>query len=226
VAVLAENRAKLQFTASALRGSTTGIMRAIQQATPDMGNTLGTGADFYFSGPAEPLRQHGGILFPYQPDITYSVQASYNPYDLVHTNYTYYAYRNTPSPTIQLNTQFASVTQEEGEYTLGVLHFLRSITKMFFGLNERSNPMAGTPPPVLRFSAFGETQFNNLPVLVDNFSTTYDSNVDLKDVNGVQIPVIMNIFISLLVQINPDKQKNEYSTDAFIKGDMYRGGFI
>ena len=28
MAVLAENRAKLQFTASALRGSTTGIMRA------------------------------------------------------------------------------------------------------------------------------------------------------------------------------------------------------
>ena len=207
MAVLAENRARLTFNP---RGR-------FQNNSPNQ---------FYFDGPSAPLRKHGGILFPYQPDITYSVQTSYNPYDLVHTNYTHYAYRNTPSPTIQMTTQFASVTREEGEYTLAVLHFLRSVTKMFFGMNEGSRPMAGTPPPVLRFSAFGETQFNNIPVLVSDFSTTYDSSVDLKDFNGVQVPAIMNIFISLFVQQSPDRQKNVYSTAQFIQGNMYKEGFV
>ena len=186
-------------------------------------------ASFYFDGasnPASVLRQHGGILFPFQPDITYSASANYSPYDMTHTNYTFHAYRNSPSPSIQLNTTFASTTADEVEYTLGVLHFLRSVTKMFFGLNETGAPGPGTPPPVLRFSAFGQSQFNNIPVLVENFSTTYDSNVDLKNINGVSVPTVMNIFIGLLVQISPAKQKNNFSAKSFASGDLYKGGFV
>ena len=64
-----------------------------------------------------PLRQHGGIMFPLQPDVIYSQSVSYSPYDMAHTNYTYNAYRNTPSPDIQLTAQFASVTDDEARYT-------------------------------------------------------------------------------------------------------------
>ena len=181
----------------------------------------------YFSGPASILSRTNGILFPYQPDITYSQNVNYNPYDLTHTNATYQAYRNTPSPSIQLTTQFASVTDEEAQYTLGVLHFLRSVTKMFFGLKDLNlSPSAGTPPPLLRFSAFGERQFKQIPVLIESFSTTYDSGVDLKDINGNQVPTVMNMFISLVVQQNPDRQKKTYSTHQFINGSMYTQGFI
>ena len=50
--------------------------------------------------------------------------------------------------------------------------------------------------------------------MLTTFSTTYDSNVDLKLVDGdTQIPVMMNIFIDIAVQINPDKQKNEFTTN-------------
>ena len=184
--------------------------------------------DIYFNDPiTQGLKRHRGILFPYQPDITYSASVTYSPYDLTHTNYTFQAYRNTPSPTLQMTTQFASVTDEEGRYTLGVLHFLRSVTKMFFGKKDiDQRPTAGTPPPVLRFSAFGEKQFNNIPVVLESFSTTYDSNVDLKDVNGSQVPTIMNIFIGMTMQQNPDRQKDVYSTHQFINGSMYKEGFI
>mgnify|MGYP001231193713 CR=1 FL=1 len=138
--VLAENRAKLR----------------LKPGAPSL----------YFNGPARPLLEHRGILFPYQPDITYQQSVAYSPYDMVHTNYTFNAYRNTPSPSIQMNAQFASVTEEEGAYTLGVIHFLRSVTKMFSGINQRF-PTAGTPPPVLEFSAFGTEQFYKIP---DSFS--------------------------------------------------------
>ena len=208
MAVLAENRARLTLA-------------------PGGASNRSSRNQFYFDGPASPLRQHNGILFPYQPDITYSQSVNYSPYDMTHTNYTFNAYRNTPSPTIQMTVQFASITQEEGEYTLGALHFLRSVSKMFFGLKDLGgNPSSGTPPPVLRFSAFGEQQFNNIPVVLESFSTTYDSGVDLKDINGTQVPTIMNFFIGISVQNNPDRQKREYSTHNFINGSGYKQGFI
>jgi hypothetical protein len=208
MAVLAENRARLTLAPG-------GVSKRSSRN------------QFYFDGPASPLRQHNGILFPYQPDITYSQSVNYSPYDMTHTNYTFNAYRNTPSPTIQMTVQFASITQEEGEYTLGALHFLRSVSKMFFGLNDLGgNPSSGTPPPVLRFSAFGEQQFNNIPVVLESFSTTYDSGVDLKDISGTQVPTLMNFFIGMSIQINPDRQKNVYSTHNFINGSGYKQGFI
>ena len=186
--------------------------------------------DIYFNDPiTSGLRRHRGILFPYQPDITYSASVAYAPYDLTHTNYTFQAYRNTPSPDIQLTCQFASVTDEEARYTYAVIHFLRSVSKMWFGANEGASGVApGTPPPVLLFSAFGQQQFSNIPVVVTQFSTTYDSNVDLKLIDGnLQIPAMMNMFIGIAVQQNPDRQKNVYSTTDFISGRLYgEQGFI
>ena len=175
----------------------------------------------------QPLAQHGGIMFPIQPDITYSQPVSYSAYDLTHTNYTFQAYRNTPSPDITMTAQFASVTDEEARYTYACLHFLRSVTKMFFGKNQTSAPVAGTPPPVLEFSAFGQQQFNQIPVVVSNFSTTYDSNVDLKLLDGdTQIPVMMNMFIQLTVQQNPARQKEVFTTSDFISGRAYQEKFV
>jgi len=112
MAVLAENRARLTLA-------------------PGGASNRSSRNQFYFNGPASPLRQHNGILFPYQPDITYSQSVNYSPYDMTHTNYTFNAYRNTPSPTIQMTVQFASITQEEGEYTLGALHFYAVLARCF-----------------------------------------------------------------------------------------------
>ena len=185
----------------------------------------------YFNGNSilSPLVPHHGIMFPIQPDITYSQSVAYTPYDLTHTNYTFQAYRNTPSPDIQMTCQFASVTDEEARYTYAVIHFLRSVSKMWFGANEgNSGVEPGTPPPVLLFSAFGQQQFSHIPVVVTQFSTTYDSNVDLKLIDGnLQIPTIMNMFIGIAIQQNPDRQKNVYSTTDFISGKLYgEQGFI
>jgi len=199
--VLARNRAKLLLKPGAL---------GIYMGAPDL----------------QPLVEHGGIMFPVQPDITYSQSVGYTPFDLTHTNYTFNAYRNTPSPDIQLTAQFASVTDDEARYTFACIHFLRSVSKMFFGKNQ-TFPAPGTPPPVLEFSAFGSRQFNQLPVVVSQFSTTYDSNVDLKLFNGdMQIPVLMNLFVNLTVQQNPDRQKNQFTTTDFISGRAYTGKFI
>lgn len=181
----------------------------------------------YFAGPAEKLQRTSGIVFPNQPDIVYNQSVNYTPYNLTHTNYTTYAYGNTPSPTIQITAQFSNVTQEEHEYTQGVIHFLRSVTKMFYGLGDvSSTPTAGTPPPVLRFSSFGSTQFNNVPVVVGNVSIPYQSDTDLVELNDISLPAIQTIALDLLVTVNPAKQKTQFSKTEFVRGSLYNGGFI
>ena len=189
--------------------------------------TLTTGSPKYFSGPAGILGRHRGIMFPNQPNIVYSQSVNYSPYDLVHTNYTLNAYRNTPSPTLNITADFAQVTEEEHTYLQGVIHFLRSVTKMYYGKNEGANPRAGTPPPVLRFSAFGTNIFSNVPVIITDFSLTFDNMVDLKtSANGQSLPTMQQITMTLMVQQSPARQKNDFSLAGFISGSLYGGGFI
>ena len=188
--------------------------------------TLTTGSPNYYSGPAAILTPHRGIMFPNQPSITYNQTVTYSQYNLVHTNYTFNAYGGTPSPLLQLTAQFSQVTAEEHTYLQGVIHFLRSVTKMYYGKNEGANPRAGTPPPVLRFSAFGSNMFFNLPVVVGSFSMAFDENVDLKTQNGQSLPVMQTITMDLLVQQTPARQKEAFTLAGFISGGLYGGGFI
>ena len=183
--------------------------------------------NLYYAGPASVLQQTGGLIFPNQPDIVYNQSVNYTPYNLTHTNYTTFAYGSTPSPTIQITAQFSNVTAQEHEYTQGVIHFLRSVTKMFYGEGDlRRSPVAGTPPPVLRFSSFGATQFNNVPVLVGNVSVPFQSDTDLVEYNGIALPAVQTIALDLLVTVNPAKQKNQFSKSGFVSGSLYNGGFI
>ena len=183
--------------------------------------TLTTGSQNYFSGPAAALTIHRGIMFPNQPSITYNQTVNYSIYDLVHTNYTMRAYQNTSSPAISISADFSQVTDEEHAYLQGVIHFLRSVTKMYYGKNEGSNPRAGTPPPVLRFSALGSNIFSNVPVVITDFGLTFDNNVDLKTFNNQSLPVIQNITMTLAVQQSPANQKNSFFLAGFIYGFLY-----
>lgn len=183
--------------------------------------------DIYYAGPAAVLRDTGGLVFPVQPDIVYNQSVNYSQYNLTHTNYTTHAYAGTPSPTIQITAQFSNVTRDEHLYTQGVIHFLRSVTKMFYGIQDTTtSPIAGTPPPKLRFSSFGSNQFNNVPVFVGNVSIPYQSDTDLVEVNGQALPAVQTIALDLLVSVNLAKQKREFSKHQFINGKLYGQGFI
>ena len=191
-----------------------------------------TGPSLYYAGPAHVLKRTGGLVFPIQPDIVYQQMVSYTPYNLTHTNYTSHAYGGTPSPSIQVTAQFSNVTQEEHEYTQGVIHFLRSVTKMFYGIDDvDKTPVAGTPPPKLRFSSFGSNQFKLVPVYVGSVSIPYQSDTDLVEIidqngNPQALPAIQTISLDLLVSVNPSSQKRDFSKHKFINGSLYSEGFI
>jgi len=73
-----------------------------------------------------------------------------------------------------LTGQFYAQNSAEGLYWIGALHYLRAITKMFYG--EGSNQ--GAPPPVVKLNGYGDYVFKNVPVIVTNFTLDMPTDVD------------------------------------------------
>lgn len=216
--MVTRNDQRARLTLKTLRNGAFGLGSGVTSRTP--------GYYLPLEGPGAPLRPTNGILFPFTPNISVSHQVEYSSYELVHTNYQQNAYGKTRNPMIQITGTFASQTPEEAAYTVGVMHFLRVVTKMNFGDDD---PDAGTPPPVLEFSAYGTYNFSKVPVLVGSFNFIYEDGVDYVEVNtagqGVQIPTLMTIAIDLMPQYSPAKQ-SQFNLDEFARGQGYRRGFL
>ena len=122
-----------------------------------------------------PLLYTDGVIFPYTPTISTAYRANYNTYDLTHSNYRGYFYQNSAVEEISLTGTFTAQDTTEANYLLAVIHFFRSVTKMFYGATD---PMRGAPPPVCFLSGLGQYQFNYHPVLVSSFSYNLPNDVD------------------------------------------------
>lgn len=130
-----------------------------------------------------PLRETNGMIFPYTPMIMMSHQASYAASQPTHSNYAQFFYGNSTVDIITITGEFTAQNQEDARYVLAVLTFLRSATKMFWG-NDDS--LAGTPPPVLRLNGYGDHIFNNVPVVLSNFTFELGADIDYINANIYQ----------------------------------------
>jgi hypothetical protein len=108
-----------------------------------------------------------GVIFPYTPKIDVVYQTSYSDQDIVHTNYSYYAYNKSSVSNITINAEFTAQTPEEAKYVLAVIHFFRAASKMFSGKDSR---LAGNPPPMLFLNGYGDHYFPNVPCVLTQFS--------------------------------------------------------
>jgi hypothetical protein len=187
------------------------------------------------------------VLFPYTPSVSTGYAADYDPSAFIHTNYGYNAYiRSYPKP-ISMSAEFTAQTTNEALYLLAVLHFFRSVTKMYFGINPYNK--AGTPPPTLIFNYLGEYQFNNVPVVVKNFDFTYEANIDYVPVSTSSysysttgndmlnlpsgssggysyVPTHLTVNIEMDTQYTPINLRNKFNLDKFRQGKLVNEGFI
>ena len=135
-------------------------------------------SDYLYNAPDPgilgPLKETNGIIFPYTPQISTEYRANYSSYDLVHSNYKGYFYQNSAVEGINLVCTFTAQDTFEAGYLLAVIHFFRSVTKMFYGQDVQR----GSPPPVVFLSGLGQYQFNNHSALVTTFSYILPSDVD------------------------------------------------
>ena len=127
-----------------------------------------------------PLAATDGVIFPYTPAIETSYQAKYDQYDLTHSNYRGYFYKNSSVENISIKGTFTAQDTREAAYLLAVIHFFKSVTKMFYGQDQE----AGTPPPLVYLSGFGKYQFNESPCVVTNFGYSLPTDVDYIRANG------------------------------------------
>lgn len=201
----------------------------------------------------QPLWPTKGMIWPYTPNVTFGGMANYNSFEFVHSNYQYWNFRNSVPIDIQIAGTFTAQTNEEGRYLLAVLRFLRSVTMMEFGIPAAQRGTAGTPPPVLRFNYLGAHMFNNVPVVVQNFSFTLERDVDYVEVqlpfggsrglagffndtlfgnvvqrsgNQTYLPTKLETMVTLLIQQNTRNVRENFDVNAFKRGDLINKGFL
>lgn len=126
------------------------------------------------AGILQPLVNTDGVIFPYTPTIQTNYKANYNSYDLTHSNYRGYFYQGSSVDEINLTATFTAQDTYEAQYLLAVIHFFRSVTKMFYGKDGN----AGTPPPLVFLQGLGEYQYNLHPCVVSSFTYNLPNDVD------------------------------------------------
>jgi hypothetical protein len=136
---------------------------------------------FILSPVLQPLKDAGGLIFPYTPKITIASSASYGPINTTHTNYTHQAFKSSDPGKITITAPMWVSDATEGLYWIAMVHYLRSLTKMFSG----NDPKAGNPPPVIMLNGYGNYVFKNVPVVVTSMSVGLENTCDY-----ISVPVV------------------------------------
>jgi hypothetical protein len=182
-----------------------------------------TGQFINASSVLKPLQALGGVLFPYTPQIQVTHRASYDMQNLVHTNYTTPMYQHSQIESINITAQFTANYPAEAEYVIAMIHFFRSVTKMFYGQDQ----LAGTPPPVLFLDGYGPYTFNHIPVVVTSFDYTLPQDVDYISctVKGEKqkVPTTLSITLNLMPTYSRNKISNNFGLAGFAKGSLGGG---
>ena len=181
---LAQKQATL--AAQRLSNATTGDWRVRLSLAPNAGYLYNAAAAGTILAP---LRNTDGVIFPYTPTIQTSYKAEYTSYDLTHSNFRGYFYKNSSVEPIEIRGTFTAQDTAEANYLLAVIHFFRSVTKMFYGQDANR----GAPPPLVYLSGLGQYQFNKHPCVVSSFVYTLPAEVNYIrssaafDTNGTNI---------------------------------------
>ena len=155
--------------------------------------SLGPGANYLYNAPTGPngagpgilypLAKTGGVIFPYTPRIETAYKADYDTYSLTHSNYRGYFYKSSYTDAVNIFAQFTAQDTNEAQYLLAVIHFFRSVTKMFYGQDAER----GAPPPLVYLSGLGEYQFSRHPCVVTSFNYTLPNDVDYIRARSINV---------------------------------------
>lgn len=165
----------------------------------------------------KPLADTNGLIWPYLPNIKIATKANYKTENPIHNNFPYQFYQNSQVEDITIDGEFSVQNQVDGLYWIAATMFLRTATKMFYGQGN----FAGNPPVICTLSGYGTQVFNNVPVVIKNFS------VDLKDdVNYIQVnvngaptwvPAMSTISVTLSPMYNRQSMR-QFSLQRFAAG--------
>jgi hypothetical protein len=194
--------------------------RAFLRVPDDYATSNSTGG--IYSG----ISSFNGILFPYTPAITQDYSANYSTANPTHSNYSLYFYKHSTPGSITVTGKFTVQNTADAYYWLATTHILRALTKMHFG----SDANAGAPPPVCEFSAYGNMQYKNVPVVLQSFKVELPDAVDYyvtpESPDGPSqnaVPVSSNITIVLLPMYSRRELLGQAQVDKYILASQGSG---
>lgn len=139
-----------------------------------------TGANYMYRSPnpgiLAPLKATNGVIFPYTPSISVNYAATYDQTNITHSNYKVNQYSSSSVDSVSITGDFTAQDSREANYLLAVIHFFRTMTKMFYGQDQ--DPKRGTPPPLCYLFGMGTFQFSAHPLAITGFSYNLPNDVD------------------------------------------------
>lgn len=203
---------------------------------------LPSGVSSFMNSPIlQPLYDsNNSMVFPTTPQILVTHAANYNSLQPIHTNYAYPIYQSSSVEDITITSEFPVENESDGRYWIAAVHFLRSVTKMFYG----NSSYTGAPPPLVHLSGYGDFVFNKMPCVVKLFTLDLPDSVDY-----IQVPISTSVDISstpeltrtnvpggysyvptlsrLNITISPTYSRDttrKFSLDTYVQGGYIGGG--
>jgi hypothetical protein len=167
------------------------------------------------------LNRTAGMIFPYTPSIIMSHSANYGQVKPTHSNYPFPIYQSSQPDNIQISGEFIVENENDGEYWVAMVHYLRSVTKMSYG--NTSNQ--GSPPPVIQLNGYGDYVFKNVPVVVQQFTCDLTPDVDYIYVPSLDTWAPTRCTVSVVLMPTYSRRAvQQFSLDKFVGGDYASGG--
>jgi hypothetical protein len=173
------------------------------------------------------LKQTGGVVWPYMPNITVSTKAEYNTIPITHANYSQYSYKNSVVDDISISGEFSCETATDGAYWIAATTFFKTATKMFFGQGD----LAGNPPIICNLTGYGSHVFDKVPVIIKSFSVDFKDDVNYIKCdpfnNGkyTWVPVLSTITVSV-APVYSRQGLRKFSLQDYARGKMSGEGQV
>jgi hypothetical protein len=109
---------------------------------------------------------------------------------------------------------------QEARYWCAAVHYLRTVTKMFYGAGDN----AGNPPPIVKLNGYGDFVFNNVSCIIKNFTVDMPADVDYLKTDFPEgnetysfVPTQSQVAITLSPIYSRSKTQ-QFSMKSFING--------
>jgi len=169
-----------------------------------------------------PLRETGQrMVFPFTPTVMLQHSANYSEIAPTHSNYAFHAYQSSKVDDITLMGEFYIENTSDALYWLACVHFLRTMTKMFYG----NGAHIGNPPLLSRLNGYGKYVLNDIPVLIKNFQIELGSDIDYipATISGDPKPNYVPTRSTITVTVSPNYSRravSKFDLKSFAKGDF------
>jgi hypothetical protein len=162
----------------------------------------------------------GRMIFPFNPVIYFQQSANYAQIQPTHSNYPFHAYQGSVVNDITITGEFYVEDEADAAYWIGCVHFLRTMTKMFYGNGE----LVGNPPMMTRLNGYGKHVLNDIPCVISNFTVDLPSDIDYISVIIEGTPNYVPTQSTVTVTVSPNYARA--SVSKFSLKDFANGSFV